>query len=265
MPHRCNEPAGRYTFAISIPNEVRMITNSQSGTNIAEIAHGIYRINTPVGLPGAGAFSFNQYLVVDDAPLLFHTGLRGLFPLVSEAIAALMPVERLEYIGFSHFEADECGALNQFLAAAPQAVPVCGQVAALVSVNDYADRPPRALADGEELNLGRHRLRWFDTPHLPHSWECGLMMDMTTRTFFCGDLFTQGGGGATALTEADILEPSETFRTPMDYFAHAPSTTEMLERLARESPTTLAVMHGSAWRGDGAALLRELGRRVGAG
>jgi flavorubredoxin len=242
-----------------------MITNSQSGTNVFEIAPDIYRINTPVGLPGAGEFSFNQYLVVDDAPLLFHTGLRGLFPVVSEAIAAVMPIEKLRFVGFSHFESDECGALNPFLAVAPQAVPVCGQVAALVSVNDYADRAPRALADGEELDLGRHRLRWFDTPHLPHGWECGLMMDMTTRTFFCGDLFTQGGGGAVALTESDILEPSEAFRAPMDYFSHAPNTTAMLERLAREAPTTLAAMHGSAWRGDGAALLRELGSRLGGG
>ncbi len=239
-----------------------MITNSQAGTNVHEIADGIYRINTPVALPGAGKFSFNQYLVVDDAPLLFHTGLRGLFPVVSEAVAAVMPIEKLRFVGFSHFEADECGALNQFLAAAPQAIPVCSQVAALVSVDDYADRAPRALADGEDLDLGRHRLRWFDTPHLPHAWECGLMMDMTTRTFFCGDLFTQGGSAVEALTESDILEPSEAFRAPMDYFAHAPQTTGMLERLAREAPKTLAVMHGSAWRGDGARLLRELGSRL---
>ncbi len=239
-----------------------MITNSQSGTNVHEIADGIYRINTPVGLPGAGQFSFNQYLVLDDAPMLFHTGLRGLFPVVSEAVAALMPIEKLRYVGFSHFEADECGALNQFLAAAPQAVAVCGQIAALVSVNDYADRAPRALADGEDVDLGHHRMRWFDTPHVPHAWECGLMMDITTRTFFCGDLFTQGGAGVEALTEVDILEPSEAFRGPMDYFAHAPQTAGMLERLAREAPRTLAVMHGSAWQGDGARLLRELGSRL---
>jgi flavorubredoxin len=237
-----------------------MITNSQSGTNVHEIAGGIYRINTPVGLPGAGPFSFNQYLVVDDEPLLFHGGLRKMFPLVREAIAAVMPVERLRYVGLSHFEADECGALNEFLAVAPQAVPVCGQVAALVSVNDYADRAPRALADGEDLPLGRHTLRWFDTPHMPHGWECGLMMDMSTRTFFCGDLFTQGGTGEVALTESDIFGPSEAFRAPMDYFAHAPQTGPILERLARENPTTLACMHGSAWRGDGAGLLRELAR-----
>ena len=169
-----------------------------------------------------------------------------------------MPVERLRYVGLSHFEADECGALNEFLAVAPNAVPVCGQVAALVSLGDYADRPARALADGEELALGHHTIRWFDTPHVPHAWECGLMLDVTTRTFFCGDLFTQGGAGEVALTEADILGPSEAFRKPMDYFAHAPQTRVVLERLAREAPTTLACMHGSAWRGDGARLLREL-------
>jgi len=235
-----------------------MITNHQSGTRIDEIATGIYRINTPLALPGEVGFSFNQYLIVDEAPMLFHSGMRRLFPLVSEAIRAVMPVERLRYVGLSHFEADECGALNEFLAAAPNAVPVCGQVAALVSVNDYANRAPRVLADGELLALGRHTMKWFDTPHVPHAWECGLMLDTASRTFFCGDLFTQGGAGDDALTEADILGPSEAFRKPMDYFAHAPSTRTQLERLAREAPTTLACMHGSAWRGDGAQLLREL-------
>jgi flavorubredoxin len=238
-----------------------MITNSQSGTNIQEIADGIYRINTPVSLTGVpGHFNFNQYLIVDDQPMLWHTGLRKLFPLVREAIAAVMPVERLRYLGLSHFEADECGALNEFLAIAFQAVPVCGQVAALVSVHDYADRAPRTLADGEDLSLGRHNMRWFDTPHMPHGWECGLMMDMSTRTFFCGDLFTQGGTGEVALTESDIFGPSEAFRAPMDYYAHAPQTGPILERLARENPATLACMHGSAWRGDGAGLLRDLAR-----
>jgi flavorubredoxin len=237
-----------------------MITNSESGTNVHEIAEGIFRINTPVGLPGGpGQFNFNQYLIVDDAPMLFHTGLRGLFPVVSEAIGAIMPVERLKYIGLSHFEADECGALNHLLAAAPNAVPVCSGIAALVSLGDFADRAPQPLADGAELALGRHTIRWFDTPHVPHAWECGLMLDVTTRTFFCGDLFTQGGAGEAALTESDILGPSEAFRAPLDYFAHAPQTQAVLERLAREAPTTLACMHGSAWRGDGARLLRELG------
>jgi len=240
-----------------------MITNPQSGTNINEIAPGIYRINTPVSLPdGAGQFNFNQYLVVDDEPLVFHTGPRRMYPLVREAIGRVMPVERLRYVGLSHFEADECGALNDFLAAAPRAEPLCGRVAAMVSVNDVADRPARALADGEILSLGKHRMRWFDTPHLPHAWECGLMMDLTTRTFFCGDLFTQGGAGEPPLTESDILAPSEAFRGQMDYFAHAPDTAAALERLAAERPTTLACMHGSAWRGDGAALLRALAAAV---
>jgi flavorubredoxin len=236
-----------------------MITNSQSGTNIQEVADGIFRINTPVSMGGdAGGFSFNQYLIVDDAPMVFHTGQRGLFPLVSEAIRAVLPLEKLRYVGLSHFEADECGALNSFLAGAPEAQAVCGQLAAMVSIGDFADRAPRALGDGEELKLGRHVMRWFDTPHMPHSWECGLMFDTTTRTFFCGDLFTQGGSGEVALTESDILGPSEAFRAPMDYYAHAPQTESILERLAGERPTTLACMHGSAWRGDGARLLREL-------
>lgn len=240
-----------------------MITNRNSGTNVHEIASGIYRINTPVSIPGGpDSFSFNQYLIADDEPLLFHTGPRRMFPLVHEAIGAVLPVEKLRYLAFSHFEADECGALNDLLAAAPQAAPVCGQIAALVSVNDVADRPARPLADGETLKLGRHTVRWFDTPHMPHAWECGLMMESETRTFLCGDLFTQPGTGEAPVTEADILGPSEAFRTQMDYYAHAPNTTGALERLARERPLTLACMHGSAWRGDGAALLRALARSL---
>jgi len=235
-----------------------MITNRASGTNIHEIAADIYRINTPVAIPGTAGFSFNQYLVVDDEPFLFHTGLRRLFPVVSEAITTIVPVPRLKYVALSHFEADECGAINEFLAVAPNAVPVCGRVAAMTSVNDFADRLPKVLADNEELDLGHHRIRWFDTPHVPHAWECGLAMDMTTRTFFCGDLFTQGGDGAVALTESDILGPSEAFRKPLDYFAHAPQTREVLDVLARHEPMTMAVMHGSAWRGNGAQLLRAL-------
>jgi flavorubredoxin len=240
-----------------------MITNKQSGTNLNEIAPGIYRINTPVETPG-GPFNFNQYLVADERPLLFHSGPRAMFPLVREAIERVLPLEQLRYVGLSHFEADECGALNQFLAVAPQAEAICSQIAAMVSVNDYADRPARALADGEVLDLGRHRLRWLDTPHMPHAWECGLMFDEATRTFLCGDLFTQGGGGEVALTESDILGPSEAFRAPMDYFAHSPSTGAALERLAALEPETLACMHGSAWRGDGAALLRALAVALGA-
>jgi flavorubredoxin len=240
-----------------------MVTNPQSGTNIFEIAPDIYRINTPVSIPGGpDRFNFNQYLILDEEPLLFHTGPRRMFPLVREAIDRVMPVERLRYIGLSHFEADECGAINEFLGAAPRAVPLCGRIAALVSLNDVADRPPRALADLEILSLGNHRMRWFDAPHTPHAWECGLMMDTTTRTFFCGDLFTQGGAGDPPLTESDILAPSEVFRKQMDYYSHAPDTPAILARIASEHPVTLACMHGSAWRGDGATLLRGLSAAV---
>ncbi|MGQ0502517.1 MAG: MBL fold metallo-hydrolase [Panacagrimonas sp.] len=235
-----------------------MITNPQSGTNVQEIADGIYRINTPIELPGGLAFSFNQYLVVDDEPLLFHTGPRALFPLVSEAIGAVMAIDRLRYVGFSHVEADECGSLNQLLAVAPAAVPLCSQIAAMVSINDLADRSPRALADGERLQIGRRSLQWFDTPHVPHGWECGLMIDTLTGTLLCGDLLTQPGRGDQALTQGDILGPSEAFRGAMDYFAHAPHTAATLQRLAQTQPTTLACMHGSAWRGDGSALLHQL-------
>ena len=237
-----------------------MITNPQSRTNVHEVADGIFRINTPVDV--VGGFNFNQYLVRDDMPLLFHTGPRRLFPLVREAVSAVMPVERLRFVGLSHFEADECGALNDWLSVAPQAEPLCGRIAAMVSVNDVADRPARAMADGETLDLGHHVVRWFDTPHMPHAWECGLMMEERTRTFLCGDLFTQGGSGEVPLTESDILGPSEAFRKPMDYYAHAPDTAPILERLAAQQPRTLACMHGSAWRGDGAALLRELAKRL---
>jgi len=241
-----------------------MITNAETRTAIDEIADGIHRIHTPVELPGGQRFSFNQYLLVDDEPLLFHTGPRRMFALAREAMAAVMPVERLRHVAFSHTEADECGSLNEWLAVAPRAAPLCSSIAAMVSIGDIADRPPRALADGEKLVLGRHTVQWFDTPHVPHGWDCGLLMDTTTRTFFCGDLFTQGGDGAAALTEADILGPSEAFRAPLDYFAHAPQTAATLERLAREQPRTLACMHGSAWRGDGGALLRRLAEAVGA-
>jgi len=235
-----------------------MITDSASGTNVHEIADGIYRINTPVSLPGSQKFSFNQYLVAGDRPLLFHTGPRRMFPLVSAAVRAVMPIERLRYIGVSHFEADECGSLNEFLAGSPAAEPVCSNVGAMVSLADYADRSPRALKDGEELPLGAHTVRWLDTPHLPHGWDSGLMVETGTRTLFCGDLFTQGGSGKVPLTESEILGPSEAFRKPLDYFSHCPETSSLLERLAGEAPGTLACMHGSAWRGDGAALLREL-------
>jgi flavorubredoxin len=233
-----------------------MITNAQSGTTIDEIAEGIYRISTPITV-AVGGFSFNQYLAVDDEPLLFHTGPRGLFPRTREAVETVIPVARLRHIGFSHFESDESGALNPFLAAAPQALPVCGTINAMINADAF-DRPPRVLGDGEWLSLGTRAVQWFDTPHLPHAWECGYLFERRTRTLLCGDLFTQGGTDNAPLIESDILGPSEAFRASLDYYAHSINTRAMLNRLATTNPTTLACMHGSAWRGDGAALLCAL-------
>ena len=242
-----------------------MITNTESGTNIVEIAPTIYRINTPVAPPDGERFSFNQYLIVDDEPLLWHTGPRALFPLVHDAVAAVLPAARLRYVGLSHFEADECGSMNQWLERAPRAVPLASRIAAMVSVNDVADREAKALADGEWLVLGRHRLRWIDTPHVPHGWDAGMLIDDTTHTLFSGDLFTQPGPGTLALTRDDILGPSEAFRQPMDYFAHTPQTHATLSRLAAMKPRTLACMHGSAWEGDGSSLLVQLAEVLRAG
>lgn len=238
-----------------------MITDQGSGTRIDEIAAGIYRICVPVNaIPGG--FTFNHYLIVDDEPLLFHAGKRSLFTLVRGAISAVMPVDRLRHISFSHYEADECGALNQFLGVAPAAAPLCGGLAARVSINDIADRPARALEDDEVVPLGRHSVRWLSTPHFPHGWEAGLLMEETTATLFCSDLFTQGGADHAPLTEADILGPSEALRKRLDFYTYAPNTQAMIDKLAATAPKTMACMHGSAWRGDGAGLLRELGKRL---
>jgi flavorubredoxin len=238
-----------------------LVTNPETGTNICEVADGVYRINTPVPLPGQ-EFSFNQYLLLADEPLLFHTGMRGLFPHVRDAVARVMPVEALRHISFSHVEADECGALNQWLEAAPRAAPLCGAIAAMVSIGDLADRPPRGLADGEIVDLGGRRVRWLDAAHVPHGWECGYLFEEETRTLFCGDLLTQPGTGAEALVEGDILSPSEAFRKPMDYYAHGPNTDAVLARIAATEPETLACMHGSAWRGNGGEMIRALAQAL---
>ncbi len=248
-----------------------MNTDSQSGTTIHEIEDGIYRISVPV--PEAD-FSYNQFLIVDDEPLLFHTGLRAQFPLVSDAIRKVMPLERLRYVAFSHFESDECGALNLFLAAAPEAVPVASRVAVLTSLTDFAERAPRALADHERLTLGRRTVEWLDTPHLPHGWETGYLYESSTRTLFCGDLFTHGGAKAPALIESDLLVPAEEFRIGFstmtglpDAYGFTRDAQTYIEKLAATNPRTLAVMHGSSWRGregEGAQLLRRLGDIVAA-
>jgi glyoxylase-like metal-dependent hydrolase (beta-lactamase superfamily II) len=237
------------------------VINHQSGTNVREIASGIYRISTPLP-PSAipGGFTFNQFLVVDDAPLLFHTGPRRMFPLVREAVAHVLgSARKLRYVSFSHVEADECGSLNEWLAEAPGSEPVCGSIGAMVSVEDLADRPPVVLADGAELELGQKRVRWFDTPHLPHNWECGYLFEPTTRTLLCGDLFTHTGGSELpALTEADVLGPAEATRRAMGGIALEKHTRALLEKLAGTAPATLALMHGSSFAGDGAAQLRGL-------
>jgi len=240
------------------------VTNPESGTTVDEIADGIYRISTPVPPSDAlpPGFTFNQYLIKDERPLLYHTGLRQMFPLTSQAVASVIPLESLRYVSFSHVEADECGALNDFLKVAPQAEPLCSDVAAMVSIGDLADRPPRAMADGETIDLGRHKVTWIATPHLPHAWECGHLYESTTGTLFCGDLFTQFGADHPPVTEADILTPSEQSRNAFDYYSHTKNCGALIEKLAAHKPTTLACMHGAAWRGDGAELLRALGKSL---
>lgn len=232
-------------------------------TTIDEIANGIYRISTAVPPPVIpGGFTFNQYLIEDESPLLYHTGPRKMFASIHAAIESVLPVQSLRYIGFSHFEADECGSLNDFLEVAPGAEPLCSRIAKMVSVDDIALRPAHALGDNEELALGSHTVRWIDTPHLPHAWECGHLFETTTRTLFCGDLFTQGGHLHEPLTGKDILEPSEDMRAQLDYFSQTRNVHGLMEKLATTTPSTLACMHGSAWQGDGAKLLRQLAGRL---
>jgi flavorubredoxin len=236
---------------------------TMSETRIDEVGDRIYRIHTPVrGGALEGGFSFNQYLVDDDEPLLVHTGGRGIFDAVRAAVERVLPVSKLRFIVFSHIEADEAGSLNKFLDAAPEAKPVCSKIAAMTSINDLADRPPRALGDGETMVTGSRRFLWVDAPHVPHGWENGYLFEATSLTLFCSDLFTQPGTDSRPLTGEDILGPSEAFRTKFDYFSHAPQTQQVLDRLAELNPQTLACMHGSAWRGNGAELLRCLARSI---
>jgi flavorubredoxin len=236
------------------------VINEHAGTRIDEISDGIFRISTPVR-DIAGGFSFNQFLLAGDQPMLFHTGPKRMHPLVKEAIASIVDVNDLRFIGFSHYESDECGSLNEFLGLAPNAAPLCGRVNAMIN-GDCFDRPPRVLADDETLSLGKFRLRWFDTPHLPHAWECGYLMEESTGTLLCGDLFTQGGADLEPLVSSDILEPSESFRHQMDYYSHTRNGRALLSRLAAAKPRVLACMHGSAWQGDGSRLLSTLGERL---
>lgn len=232
------------------------ITNAESRTSIDAITDSIYRINTPVGT-AHGGFSFNQYLLIDEKPLLFHTGPKKMLPLVCEAISTIIPVERLRYIGFSHYENDECGSLNDFLRLAPESQPLCGTVNARINA-DCFDRSAHALGHGESLSLGKHRVRWIDAPHLPHGWECGYLFEETTATLFCGDLFSQGGSDHPPLTTNDILATSEELRKRLDYYSHTKNVRQIMAPLAATNPKILACMHGSAWQGDGAGLLTAL-------
>jgi flavorubredoxin len=226
-------------------------------TRVDEIAPDIFRLSTWVEdvAPPVG-FTFNQFLVRGDQPFLFHTGMRGLFPLVSEAISRLVPVPDLRWISFAHVEADECGAMNQFLAAAPRAEVVHGALACMVSLDDLADRPP-AVAGEEPIDIGGHRMRFIPTPHVPHNWESGLWFDEATRTLLAGDLFTHVGNGV-AVTEDDIVAPAMEGEAVFHATSLGPNVAPTLRQLAALQPTTLALMHGSSFRGDGAAALSAL-------
>ncbi len=228
-----------------------------TNTLIDEIADGIYRLSTFVPDVGPTGFTFNQFLIDDDEPLLFHTGQRMLFDSVSEAVATVVPVEALRWITFGHVEADECGSMNQFLAAAPQAEVAHGGLGCLVSLNDLADRPPVPLADGHVLELGRHRVRHIDTPHVPHCWEARVLFEETTKTLLCGDLFTQLGQGP-ALTSNDVLAAAAQAEDVFGASCLTPTTAQTIRSLADLSPNVLAVMHGSSLTGDCSGALRGL-------
>lgn len=226
-------------------------------TRVHEIADGVYRLSTFVPEVTPDGFTFNQFLIDADEPMLFHCGQRMLFPAVSAAVASVMPVDRLRWIGFGHVEADESGSMNQWLAAAPKATVVHSQTACDVSLNDLADRPPRALADGEVLDIGGKRMRWLDTPHVPHGWEAGCFYEETAATLFCGDLLTHVGDPA-PITSADVLGAAVAADEMFGAMSLAPGSGAQLRRLAELSPRTLALMHGSSYVGDGGAALRGL-------
>lgn len=228
-------------------------------TKISEIADGIYRLSTfvPDIAPPAG-FTFNQFLILGDEPLMFHTGLRKMFATNLDAVSRIIPPSQLRWIAFGHFEADECGAMNEWLAAAPRAQLAHGQTGCMVSLNDMADRAPRALADGEVIDIGRgRRIRYIDTPHTPHGWDAGVIFEEKTATLMCGDLFTQVGDGP-ALTHGDIVGPAIQGEDLFNYSSLSPAMGGTLRGLARLAPRTLALMHGPSFEGDGAAALGAL-------
>ncbi|HEX6393285.1 MAG TPA: MBL fold metallo-hydrolase [Acidimicrobiales bacterium] len=224
-------------------------------TTVTEIADGIYRLSTLTdAVPGG--FTFNQFLVKGDEPLLFHTGLKESFQSVSDAVNTVVPVETLRWVTFGHWEADESGALNQWLTAAPHAELAVGAIGTMLSGNDQAIRPPRPLANGEVLDLGPKRVRWIDTPHVPHGWDAGLLFEETTGTLLCGDLFAQTGDAS--ITEGDIVTPAAAVEDMMSATSLTPRTAPTIRGLADLRPSTLALMHGPSFRGDGASALLAL-------
>jgi flavorubredoxin len=228
---------------------------------ITEIAPDVYRISTFVA---DFDLQFNQFVVKDDEPLLYHTGMRGMFPLVLEAVGKIVEPAKIRWIGFSHFEADECGSLNEWLGVAPAAQPVCTFVGAMVSVNDFAARPAYTLRDDEVLHTGKYRYRVHATPHLPHGWDAGMLFEETQRTLFCSDLFHQTGDVEPS-TQSDLIGRFRETLTryqagPLrNYMPCTPHTERMLAELASFQPSTLAAMHGSAFVGDGQRALLDLG------
>jgi flavorubredoxin len=228
-------------------------------TTIDEIAAGIYRLSTwvPEMAPPAG-FTFNQFLVVgDEDTLLFHTGPRAMFPLVSAAVARILPVDRLRWIAFGHVEADECGSMNLLLDAAPNAGVAHNALGCMVSLNDLCDRPPVPIGADDVYELGGKRVRNIDTPHVPHAWEAHLLYEETTGTLLCGDLFTHLGNGP-AITGDDIVEPAMAAEAMFRATSLAPDTPTVMRRLGDLQPGTLALMHGSSFRGDGGKALYDL-------
>lgn len=227
-------------------------------TKVDEIADRIYRFSTLIpGVAGPAGLTFNQFLIDADEPLLFHTGQRPLFPAISAAAGRIIDLGRLRWLTFSHVESDECGALNEWLGAAPKAIPAHGRLGCNIWLNDMSDRPPRALADGEVLELGGKRVRRIDTPHLPHCWDAGLIYEETTGTLFTSDIFTQPGAGP-ALTESDILGPALALEKVLPFTAISPDTVSLLRKLAALPPRKLALMHGPSFSGDAKVPLEAL-------
>lgn len=228
---------------------------------VDQIAERIYRISTCLPEAAPGGFTINQFLVDADEPLLYHTGMRSMFPLVRDTVERVLPVERLRWIGFAHVEADECGSVNDFLAVAPHAQVAHGALGCQVSLDDLCQRPPRPLADGEVPELGgaglRRQVLEVPTPHVPHNWESHVFFEQETGTLFCGDLVTQLGDGP-AMTDADLLDAAIAAEELFGQTSLGPLVPTTYRRLADLQPQTLAVMHGSSYNGDCAALLRSL-------